>query len=110
MKTSAIQAGHFRPVISKIVTTLAVAAAMGSMVMTPAFADNDHREKNQRQVHRDNGRHNGEWRNNRRGPAQTYYYTQPYYYAPPVYVPPPVYYAPQRSPGISFFIPLNIRR
>ena len=110
MKISANQAGHIGPAISKIVTTLAVAAALSAMVMTPAFADNDHRENHQRQVHRDNGRHNGEWRNNRRGYPQSYYYSQPNYYAPPVYVPPPVYYAPQQSPGISFFIPLNIRR
>jgi hypothetical protein len=27
-----------------------------------------------------------------------------------VFVPPPVYYAPQQSPGINLFLPLNLRR
>jgi hypothetical protein len=117
MKTSIKQTSNFRPTISKIVMALAVASVMGGMSITPALADNDHR-----QVRRDNGRHNGEWRGNRhhrRGYEQTYYYSQPYYsqpyypqpyYAQPVYVPPPVYYAPQPSPGISLFFPLHIRR
>jgi hypothetical protein len=103
MKTSTNQARNLRPAISKIVMALAVAAVMGGMAMTPAFArNNDNREG-----HRDNGRHNGQSRgdhDNRRG------YQQPYYYSQPVYAPPPVYYAPQRSPGISFFLPLDIRR
>jgi hypothetical protein len=86
--------------ISRIVTALAVATVMGGMTLTPALADN-----NDRQWHRDNGRHNGEGRGNHRQP---YYYGHPYYYSQPVYVPPPVYYAPQPSPGISFFFPLDI--
>jgi len=117
MKTSIKQARNCRPTISKIVMALAVASVMGGMSITPALAGNDHRDRNQRQVHRDNGRHNGEWRghrNHRRAYVQTYYYSQPYYYQPyyaqPVYVPPPVYYAPQPSPGISLFFPLHIRR
>jgi hypothetical protein len=27
-----------------------------------------------------------------------------------VFVPPPVYYAPQQSPGINLFLPLNLHR
>ena len=98
---------------------LAVASVMGSMAITPAFADNDHRANNHRQVHRDNGRHGDErrgdrdyreYRYDRRGYQQSYYYSQPsYYYSQPVYAPPPVYYEPQPSPGISFFFPLDIR-
>ena len=117
MKPSIKQTRNFRPTISKIVMALAVASVLGGMSITPALADNDHR-----QVRRDIGRHNGEWRGNRhlrRGYEQTYYYSQPYYsqpyypqpyYAQPVYAPPPVYYAPQPSPGINLFLPLNIRR
>ena len=100
MKTTT-QARNFRPTISRIVMALAVASVMGGMAITPALARNN----DDRQVHRDNGRHNGQWRgnHNRRG------YQQPYY-SQPVYAPPPVYYAPQQSPGISFFIPLDIHR
>ena len=101
MKTSTKQARNFRPTISKIVMALGVASVMGGMAITPALADNDHR-----QVRRDNGRHNGEWRgdrNDRRGYQQSYYYSQP------VYAPPPVYYDPQPSPGISLFFPLDLR-
>ena len=101
MKTSTKQAWNFRPIIGKTVMALAVASVMG-MAIAPAHADND-----DRQWHRDNGRHNGEWRGDRRGP---YYYGHPYYYSQPVYAPPPVYYAPQQSPGISFFFPLDIHR
>jgi hypothetical protein len=36
-------------------------------------------------------------------------YQHPYHYSQPVYAPPPVYYAPQQSPGISFFFPLDYR-
>lgn len=109
MKTSTKQARNFSPTISKIVMALAVASVMGGMAMTPALA----KDKHDRQGHRDNGRHNGEWRgdrDDRRGYQQPYYYEHPSYYSQPVYAPPPVYYAPQQSPGISFFLPLNIHR
>jgi hypothetical protein len=114
MKTSTKQARNFGPTISKIVMALGVASVMGGMAITPALADNDHRGNNHRQVHRDNGRHNGEWRgdrNDRRGYQQSYYYSQPsYYYSQPVYAPPPVYYDPQPSAGINLVFPLNFRR
>jgi hypothetical protein len=97
MKTSTNQALNFRPTISKIVMALAVVSVLGGMAITPALADNDGR-----QVRRDNGRHHGD--RDRR------VYRHPYNYAQPVYAPPPVYYAPQQSPGISFFFPLDIRR
>jgi len=69
---------------------LTLASVMCGMAVTPALArDNDRR--NQRGHEHD-----------RRG------YQHPYY-SQPVYVPPPVYYAPQPSPGISLFFPLNFR-
>lgn len=88
---------------------LTLASVMGGMATTPALAK-DHGD---RQWHRDNGRHNGEWRGDRgdrREYQQPYYYEHPYYYSQPVYVPPPVYYYPPQSPGISFFFPLDIHR
>lgn len=104
MKTSTNQARNLRPAIRKIVMALAVASVMGGMAITPALGDNDGR-----QMHRDNGRHNGEWRGDRDRREYRPVYRQPYY-SQPVYVPPPVYYAPQQSPGISFFFPLDFRR
>jgi len=103
MKSSTKQARNFRPTISRIVTALAVASVMGGMAMTPAFA----KDHDDRQWHRDNGRHNGQWRGDHN---DRYGYQHPYNYSQPVYAPPPVYYAPQQSPGISFFIPLDIHR
>ena len=99
MKTSTNQVRNFRPPISKIVMALAVASVMGAMAVTPALA----RDNDDRRGHRDNGRHRGERHEYR--PV----YRQPYY-SEPVYAPPPVYYAPQQSPGISIFLPLDIHR
>jgi hypothetical protein len=105
MKTSTNQAGNLGPTISKIVMALAVASVMGGMAITPALGDNY-----DRQGHRDNGRHNGQWRGDRDRRDYRPEHQHPYYYSQPVYAPPPVYYAPQPSPGISFFFPLDIRR
>jgi len=89
-----------RPIPGKLVLALVCASTLG-LAATPAFAE-DH-DRGRRDNHRDNGRHEGHdrnWRGNGYG----------YGYQPqPVYVPPPVYYAPQPSPGISLFLPLNIR-
>jgi hypothetical protein len=85
-----------RPILGKLVLALVCATALGGTAATPAFARDDHRNDR-----RDNGRHDGHdrnWRGNGYG-----------YRPQPVYVPPPVYYAPQPSPGISLFLPLNIR-
>ena len=89
---------------------LAVVSAIGGMALAPAYADNDNRGG-----HRDNGKHKGDYRGERGREYQPVYrpvyrpvYQQPYY-TQPVYAPPPVYYAPQQSPGISFFFPLDIR-
>jgi hypothetical protein len=93
MKTSTNQARNFRPTISKIMMAITLASVMGGISVTPALArDNDRRdERGRREQHRPVYRH-------------------PYNYSRPVYAPPPVYYAPQQSPGISFFLPLDIRR
>ena len=104
MKTSTTQARNSRPTIGRIVTALAVVASvMGVMAMTPALGDN-------RQGHRDKGWHKGESQGDRDRREYRPVYQHPYYYSQPVYVPPPVYYAPQQSPGISFFFPLDFRR
>jgi len=99
MKTSTTQARNFGPTISRIVTALAVALVMGGTAITPALA----KDHNDRRGRHDNGLHKGDRH------AYRPVYQQPYY-SQPVYAPPPVYYAPQQSPGISFFIPLDIHR
>jgi hypothetical protein len=78
--------------IGRIGAAVVIAAVAGSMVATAAFADrrDDHR-----------------WRGHERGWGRGY--PAPYVYAQPVYVPPPVYYPPQPSPGVSLFVPLNLR-
>ena len=109
MRTSASHATHLRPTISKIVLALAVASVMGAMAVTPAIAKGN----NDRNGHQDQGLHKGQNKNdrNRRESRPVYrpVYQQPDYYSQPVYAPPPVYYAPEASPGISLFLPLNIR-
>jgi hypothetical protein len=91
--------------MSKIAMALAIASAMGAMVITPALAkDNDNR-----QAHQDRGMHRGERQGDRDRHEHRPVYERPYYYSQPVYAPPPVYYAPEPSPGISLFLPLNIR-
>jgi hypothetical protein len=114
MKTSTMQARSLRPAISKITIALVFASVISGIAMTPALAENNDRHDE----HQDNGRHNGESHadRDRHGGYQQphYYHSQPVYapprvyYSQPVYAPPPVYYPPQQSPGISFFLPLNI--
>jgi hypothetical protein len=94
MNISTTQAKRFRARVGKIAIVVAVALAIGDLGITPAFAE-EH----------DNRVHN-------RAPAR--HYSQPashhaYHHAQPFYAPAPVYYAPQPSPGISLFIPINIR-
>jgi len=105
MKTSTKQARILRPTISKIVMALVCASVMGATAMMPAHAkDNDGRKGRQ-----DKGWHKGERQGDRDRGEYRPEYQRPYYYSQPVYAPPPVYYAPQPSPGISLFLPLNIR-
>jgi hypothetical protein len=90
MKTSTKQNRNVRPTISKIVMALTLASVMGGISVPPALAKGNDR-RNERSHERDRRE-----------------YQHPY--SQPVYVPPPVYYAPQQSPGISLFFPLDFRR
>jgi hypothetical protein len=104
MKTSTSHARHLRPAISKIVLALTAASVIGAMAVTPALAkDNDNRKG-----HQDQGLHKGERQGDRDRREHRPVYQRPDY-AQPVYAPPPLYYDPQPSPGISLFLPLNIR-
>jgi hypothetical protein len=100
MKFSTKQFRRFTPTVSKIMTALALAAVLGAASITPVSAK-DHDDRH------DNGRHNGERHGERHGERYdgNYYSGRRDYYAPP-----PTYYAPQQSPGISFFLPLDFRR
>lgn len=109
MKTSTIQAGNSRPTIRNILMTLALGAAMGGLLTTTTAFSDDH----DRDGRGDKGWHKGESRGRgygyERRPVYRPVYREPYYYARPVYAPPPVYYPPQQSPGISLFLPLDLR-
>jgi hypothetical protein len=105
MKTSTNQAPNFRPTISKIVMALTVASVMGGMAMTPALGQN---KESRARAAQDRNQNDNRNRNDRRDqPAYRPAYQHPYSH--PVYAPPPVYDAPQQSPGISLFFPLDIR-
>ena len=104
MKPSTKKFRQLRPALSKIMTAVTLASVLGATSITPALGASGH----------DKGWHKGEQRSERsdyyyRDQRDPYYY-HPYYYSAPVYAPPPVYYAPQPSPGITFFFPLDIRR
>lgn len=109
MKTLIQKSSCFSSTGSKLVWTLIFASVISVLSISSALADrgNGHGRGN-----RGGGHHHQEWRGNqgdygRFRPG----YQQPYYnYAQPVYVPPPVYFAPQQSPGISLFLPLNLHR
>jgi len=99
--------------IRTLAIAAAVAAALGTIAIRPALADDDDQGW-------DHGRHRG-WYHHHRAyiyepysppiyvePAPAYVYTPPaYVYAPPpvVYEPAPVY----ASPSINFVFPLHVR-
>lgn len=118
MKTPTTQAIKFRPIISQMLLALACVSALGGVAISSAHADDDRYDRYDRRGRHDNGWHGGKknrhqrnaYRYEERRYPPTYYYQEPYYRARPVYSPPPVYYAPQPSPGVSFFFPLEIHR
>jgi hypothetical protein len=81
--------------------TLALAAALGALALSPQAAKADPRDHGEDRGHYDRGHRGPPPRDYRRG----------YGYPGPdvVYAPPPVVYAPEPSPGISLFLPINIR-
>lgn len=85
---------------------LALTSIIGSLSISPAFADDghDHHDNHGHHGHRgDRGEH--DWHGDRRD-----YEYRRYNYEQPVYVPAPVYYEPRQSSGISLFFPLDFRR
>ena len=110
MNASTTQAREFRPKLGRIAIAIALASALGGFSMTSAFGDEhgdgghgaknqDHRAAPARHNYRPQARHRSRY-----APRRVYYAPAPMYYAPA-----PVYYGPQPSPGISLFIPINIR-
>ena len=112
MKSSIEQAGVFRLTASKVVMALAFASVISGLSISPAFADRDGGNGRGRNGDRHEWRgDHREWRGDRDGyNGYRPEYRRPYSYAQPVYAPPPVYYAPRQSPGISLFLPLDLRR
>jgi hypothetical protein len=126
MKTLIQKVRYVSQTDSKQVIIFIFALLIIALSIVSAFADDDngHNWGNRgnsyghQEWRGDRDRH--EWRGDHEGYENGYgyenrgyspRYQQPYYnYAQPIYIPPPVYYAPQQSPGISLFFPLNIRR
>ncbi len=126
MNTTTTRSGWGRPATVKAAAAFGLAMAMGVVSTTPAFGDdrNHHRDQNQNQNQNQNHGnqhassrqgHNGNWQGDQRYDHSrdyrgyrdyrgNYYDNQRY-----VYAPPPVAYVPQPAPGISLFIPLQIR-
>jgi hypothetical protein len=105
MTISTNQVSNLRRTIGRIMMALALASVMGSIAVTPAHGKGN----DDRRGYQGKGGQRGEQRGNRDRREYRPEYVQPNYYSQPVYAPPPVYYAPQPSPGISLFLPLNIR-
>lgn len=113
MKSLTQQLRHLWLLGNKVVVTLVFALAICSLSIAPTFADHDddHGHGNKyghNKWHNDHDNYGNRYGNGY-GYQQPYVYQQTYRYAQPVYVPPPVYYAPQQSPGVNLFIPLNLR-
>lgn len=108
MKLSLAQAKYAGPTGRKFMMSCALAALIGGLSIAPALAD---RDDDHGRSGRHGNHHQREWRGDRHADyGYRAEYRRPYYYAQPVYVPPPAYYEPRRSPGISLFFPLDLRR
>ncbi len=112
MKISTRQAGKRRPAIGRIVMACALASVMGGLCTTPVFGRDDDRGRHEaRGDHDERGHRDRDWYDHRSEYRPEYrpMYQHPYYRSQPVYIPPPVYYPPPPSPGISLFLPFDIR-
>jgi hypothetical protein len=111
MKSSIRKINYLWPARYTVAMVLAFASLISGLSISPAFAarDDEH-DRGARQG--DHGQR--AWHGNRENygyrPQYRPEYRRPYYYEQPVYVPPPVYYQPRQSPGISLFLPLDLRR
>ncbi|MDD5249544.1 MAG: hypothetical protein PHY45_11195 [Rhodocyclaceae bacterium] len=106
MESSISPARRFMATGGKALMALAFASAISGMAMSPALARDEGHDGN----NRNNDHRRYEWHGDRDGRGHRPEYRRPYAYAQPVYVPPPVYYEPRQSPGISLFLPLDLRR
>ena len=96
--------GAQRPVrISALLAFLALAMSLGAEPVAQAAPDEHQREDHdeaRRGEHRDAGH------DRRRGHDRV----PEYRYAQPVYAPPAEYYQPPQSPGVTLFLPFDLRR
>jgi hypothetical protein len=107
MKSSIRQTGYFRPSGRKVAMAVAFSSLIGGLSISPTLAARD----GERDHGARNGDHGQRWqRDGREAYGRRPEYRRPYHYEQPVYAPPPVYYEPRQSPGISFFLPLDLRR
>ena len=91
---------NLKSIAGKVLLGFALTAMIGSIYVTPSYADNRHRGKkydNRQYEHRGNGYGHGRWRD--RGGYR--YYNDGY--RERIYVSP--FYAPPPQPGIHVFFP-----
>ncbi len=108
MRTSRTRAERSRPRIGKIVLALAVCLGIGALSAGPALS----KEEGRRDFHERDSHKRERWiERKRHARRREWDVDRPYVYSPPpvIYAPPPVVYTPPPSPGISIFLPLDIR-
>ena len=111
MKSSIPKLKYLRPARHKVALALAFASLISGLSISPAVAarDGEHDRGDRQGDHGQRAWH-GHRENYGYRPEYRPEYRRPYNYEQPVYVPPPVYYEPRQSPGISLFLPLDLRR
>jgi len=95
---------------SRIAFFLFSAAMLTAIVSASgAFADPGRGQQDRDHEQRRGDDHRGDDRRGGRQHRPVYHRGPDIRYAQPVYVPAPEYYPPQQSPGISLFLPLDLR-
>jgi ABC-type Zn2+ transport system substrate-binding protein/surface adhesin len=108
MKTTTMRSKLLAPLRGKALAAVIASSALcgfAGISMMPAHAEgndkrDEHYDKHHDKDRLENRRHDD---HGRRG------HEEPRFYPQPVYAPPAVYYPPPESPGISIFLPLDVR-
>ncbi len=106
MKTKTMWSAKPAPAHGKALAAVmacSVVCAFAGLALTPAHAEGNDKRDEQHAKDKDKNRDEGHGDRERRGHEEARFYPRA------VYAPPAIYYPPQQSPGISIFLPLDIR-